>query len=41
MWNGHLLSNAEISTMRAKNAISLGSCSFLEPIEDLQEIGIF
>ncbi len=41
MWNGHSLSNSEIATMRAKNAISFGSCSFLEPIEDLQNIGIF
>jgi hypothetical protein len=41
MWNGHLLSNVEIATMRAKNAISFGSCSFLEPIEDLQSLEIF
>ena len=33
------LSTAQIAEMRQKNAISFGSCSFVEPIADLQELG--
>ncbi len=36
----HFLNTAQLKTLREKNMISFGSCSFDEPIEDLQEIGI-
>ncbi len=41
LWKEHAVLTQTIGTVRAKNAISFGSCSFLEPIEDLQNIGIF
>jgi hypothetical protein len=34
------LTNKQLITLREKNIISFGSCSFDEPIEDLQEIGL-
>jgi hypothetical protein len=40
-WNGRTISHKEISLTRLKNAISFGSCSFLEPVEDLQNLEIF
>lgn len=36
----HFLSSAQIENTRRRSAISFGSCSFVEPIEDLQEIGL-
>ncbi len=36
----HFLSTAQLKTLREKNIISFGSCSFDEPIADLREIGI-
>lgn len=36
----HFVSNTQLQTLRARGAISFGSCSFDEPIEDLQAIGI-
>jgi hypothetical protein len=36
----HFLSTAELKTLRERNIISFGSCSFDEPIADLREIGI-
>lgn len=36
----HFISTAQLKVLREKNIISFGSCSFDEPIEDLQEIGI-
>lgn len=36
----YFLSNAQLADLRSKNAISFGSCSFIEPISDLQEIGL-
>jgi hypothetical protein len=39
-WRKHFLSTAQLKTLREKNIISFGSCSFEEPIKDLQEIGI-
>jgi hypothetical protein len=41
LWKEEAIPTQTIAAARAKNAISFGSCSFLEPIEDLQEIGIF
>ena len=34
------LNNHQLANLREKNIISFGSCSFEEPIEDLQEIGL-
>ncbi len=36
----HFISTAQLRHLREKNIISFGSCSFEEPIADLQEIGI-
>jgi hypothetical protein len=36
----HFLSTAQLKFLREKNIISFGSCSFEEPIADLQEIGL-
>jgi len=36
----YFISTAELKNLREKNIISFGSCSFEEPIADLQEIGI-
>lgn len=35
----HFLNNEQLEYIRRNNIISFGSCSFEEPIEDLQEIG--
>jgi hypothetical protein len=37
-WRGTRISNAELASMR-ECAISFGSCSFEEPIDDLKELG--
>jgi hypothetical protein len=39
-WQGNRVDLAQIRLMRERNAISFGSCSFLEPIEDLQQLGL-
>ena len=39
-WNGNRVELAQIGLMRERNAISFGSCSFVEPIEDLQQLGL-
>jgi hypothetical protein len=36
----YILTTAQIAHMREKNIISFGSCSFEEPVADLQEMGI-
>jgi hypothetical protein len=36
----HFLSTVALENLRTRNAISFGSCSFVEPVEDLQEIGL-
>ena len=36
----HFISTAQLRHLREKNIISFGSCSFEEPVADLQEIGI-
>jgi hypothetical protein len=41
LWKEHAIANNIIAAARTKNAISFGSCSFLEPIEDLQNAGLF
>ncbi len=40
-WTDQNISLKTIALTREKNAVSFGSCSFLEPIEDLQVIGLF
>lgn len=40
-WTNQLISTNTIALTRAKNAISFGSCSFLEPIEDLISLNIY
>jgi hypothetical protein len=40
-WRGeHFLSTAHLALLRSKGMHSFGSCSFDEPIEDLQELGL-
>ena len=39
-WGDHSISTNLVAIARQKNSISFGSCSFLEPVEDLQEIGL-
>ena len=40
-WRGeHFLSNAHLERLRRKGMHSFGSCSFDEPISDLQELGL-
>ncbi len=36
----YFISTSQLKNLRARGAISFGSCSFVEPIEDLKEIGI-
>ncbi len=36
----HFISTSQLQMLRKKNIISFGSCSFEEPIADLQEIGV-
>ncbi len=40
-WGNETISANVIAVTRAKNAISFGSCSFLEPIEDLVSLNIY
>ena len=39
-WRGHRLSQAEIADARQHFCISFGSCSFIEPIDDLRSLGL-
>jgi hypothetical protein len=40
-WRGeHFLNNSQLARLRQQSIISFGSCSFEEPIADLQEIGL-
>lgn len=41
VWANQNISTQTIALTRQKNAISFGSCSFLEPIEDLHSLGLF
>lgn len=40
IWKDHSIDLKTIKLLREKNAISFGSCSFLEPIEDLQQLAV-
>lgn len=39
-WNNTRVDLQQLKTMRQRNIISFGSCSFVEPIEDLQQLGL-
>ncbi|MCH9035313.1 MAG: hypothetical protein IID42_12565 [Planctomycetes bacterium] len=39
-WRDHRASSDQIARTRREFAISFGSCSFTEPIEDLQKLGL-
>lgn len=39
-WQKYFISTSQLHFLREKNIISFGSCSFEEPITDLQEIGL-
>ena len=41
LWQDHAVNLNTIKLFRERNAISFGSCSFTEPIADLQSLGIF
>lgn len=41
LWKEHAIATNTIAAARTKNAISFGSCSFLEPIEDLISLNIY
>lgn len=38
--NEHFLNNSQLERVRQMNIISFGSCSFTEPIEDLQDLNL-
>lgn len=38
--NEHFLNNSQLERVRRQNIISFGSCSFSEPIEDLQDLNL-
>jgi hypothetical protein len=38
-WHGHSLTTSQLRAARRKFAISFGSCSFEEPMQDLKELG--
>ena len=40
IWNGNRIETGEIRLMRERNAVSFGSCSFVEPVEDLRQTGL-
>jgi hypothetical protein len=40
LWKENAIATGTIAATRVKNAISFGSCSFLEPIEDLQQLAV-
>ena len=39
-WRGHRLSTSTIHTAREQFAIAFGSCSFIEPMDDLHSMGL-
>lgn len=38
-WRGNRVDVQQLKLTRERNAISFGSCSFVEPVEDLQQLG--
>jgi hypothetical protein len=39
-WQSHFISTAQLEATRQEFAMSFGSCSFAEPVHDLQELGL-
>lgn len=39
-WKGHTIDVADLARVREKFAISIGSCSFDEPVDDLKQLGL-
>ena len=39
-WNGREAGPDELARVRREQLVSIGSCSFFEPVEDLQQLGI-
>jgi hypothetical protein len=39
-WRGHKVSDLELSATRTKLALSFGSCSFVEPVEEARSLGL-
>jgi hypothetical protein len=37
-WEDYRLSAAEVATARRRLAVSFGSCSFTEPVDDLKQL---
>jgi hypothetical protein len=39
-WRGHRVSVGELVAIRASFAVAFGSCSFREPVDDLQQLAL-
>jgi hypothetical protein len=39
-WRSHLVTVDQLARMRASFAVAFGSCSFREPVDDLQELAL-
>jgi hypothetical protein len=39
-WHRHRVSTDELAAARASFAVAFGSCSFREPVDDLQELAL-
>ena len=39
-WGSHKLSDSELTATRAQLAVSFGSCSFVEPVEEAGTLGL-
>jgi hypothetical protein len=39
-WREYVVTLNEVSTIRRRHAVSFGSCSFTEPIDDLTRLGL-
>lgn len=39
-WREYTVTVAEVSTIRRRHAVSFGSCSFADPVDDLQTMGL-
>jgi len=40
VWKDYRVSLAELATVRRRFAVSFGSCSFREPVDDLIQLGL-
>jgi hypothetical protein len=39
-WRGHRVSTGQLATVRASFAVAFGSCSFREPVDELQQLAL-